>query len=102
MGGHRVCVFVGSSLLQSISFQVVKNRFSGDLGTMPLYFNRPTLTFSKKIYQKERSQTKSKPKKDSSSVNQSGLSSSSDPVVTSSNKSGFVIEDEQGDEDQMS
>ena len=35
-------------------FQVMKNRFSGDLGTMPLYFNRPTLTFSKKIFQKDR------------------------------------------------
>lgn len=39
-------------------FQVMKNRFSGDLGTMPLYFNRSTLTFSKKIFQKERSSSR--------------------------------------------
>jgi hypothetical protein len=78
----------------------VKNRFSGDLGTIPLYFNRPTLTFSKKIYQKERTQGKPKPKKDSSSADQSGVSSSSNHLV-SSNKSGFVIEDELADEDQM-
>ncbi len=80
----------------------MKNRFSGDLGTMPLYFNRPTLTFSKKIYQKERSHAKTKVKKDSSSVEQSGTSSSSDHLVSSSNKSGFVIEDELGDEDRLS
>lgn len=38
--------------------QVVKNRFSGDLGFMPLFFNRTTSTFSKKIFQKEKSQRK--------------------------------------------
>ena len=34
--------------------QVVKNRFSGDLGTVPLLFNKGTLTFSKKIYMREK------------------------------------------------
>ncbi len=34
--------------------QIVKNRFAGDLGTMPLFFNKSTLTFSKKIFQKEK------------------------------------------------
>ena len=38
--------------------QVVKNRFSGDLGVVPLFFNRPTVTFSKKIFAKNRAQTK--------------------------------------------
>ncbi len=32
----------------------MKNRFTGDLGTMSLQFNRSTLTFSKKIYQRDR------------------------------------------------
>ncbi len=32
----------------------MKNRFSGDLGLVPLFFNRGTLTFSKKIFQRER------------------------------------------------
>jgi twinkle protein len=35
--------------------QVVKNRFSGDIGLVPLFFNKGTLTFSKKIFQKEKS-----------------------------------------------
>eukprot|EP00095_Tigriopus_kingsejongensis_P009959 maker-scaffold17_size721972-snap-gene-1.22 protein:Tk09959 transcript:maker-scaffold17_size721972-snap-gene-1.22-mRNA-1 annotation:"twinkle mitochondrial" len=38
--------------------QVVKNRFSGDLGTFPLYFDKGTLTFSKKIFMKERAKRK--------------------------------------------
>lgn len=32
----------------------MKNRFTGDLGTMSLQFNRGTLTFSKKIYLRDR------------------------------------------------
>lgn len=46
--------------------QVVKNRFSGDLGIMPLFFNRGTLTFSKKIFQKEK--TLAKRKKESPNI----------------------------------
>jgi len=38
--------------------QVVKNRFSGDLGIVPLFFNRSTVTFSKKIFAKERANAK--------------------------------------------
>jgi hypothetical protein len=38
--------------------QVVKNRFSGDLGMLPLFFNKGTLTFSKKIFQRERKRRK--------------------------------------------
>ena len=34
--------------------EIVKNRFSGDLGEIPLFFNKGTLTFSKSIAQKER------------------------------------------------
>ena len=49
------CKFFKIKNIICLTFQVVKNRFSGDLGTMPLFFNRGTLTFSKKIYQKERS-----------------------------------------------
>ena len=40
--------------------QVVKNRFSGDLGLMPLFFNRGTLTFSKRIFQRERTTQRKK------------------------------------------
>ena len=32
----------------------MKNRFSGDLGIAPLFFNRPTSTFSKKIFQRDK------------------------------------------------
>lgn len=38
--------------------QVVKNRFSGDLGYVPLFFNKGTLTFSKKIFQQEKKKQK--------------------------------------------
>jgi len=34
--------------------QIVKNRFSGDLGLAPLFFNKPTLTFSKKIFTRDK------------------------------------------------
>ena len=67
-------------------FQVVKNRFSGDLGTMPLFFNRGTLTFSKKIFQKERS---------SSSTQQKRVKKEVDISTKEPSKSGFVIDDEQ-------
>lgn len=42
-------------MLTFLPFQIVKNRFSGDLGIVPLFFNRGTLTFSKRIFQRERS-----------------------------------------------
>ena len=32
----------------------MKNRFSGDLGIAPLFFNRATTTYSKKIFQRDR------------------------------------------------
>ena len=38
--------------------QVVKNRFSGDLGITPLFFNKGTSTFSKKIYSKDKANAK--------------------------------------------
>ena len=40
--------------------QVVKNRFTGDLGAVPLHFNRATTSFSKKIYDKEKQLKKEK------------------------------------------
>jgi twinkle protein len=40
--------------------QVVKNRWTGDLGTVPLHFNRATTTFSKKINDKEKQAKKEK------------------------------------------
>lgn len=40
--------------------QVVKNRFCGDLGMMPLFFNKGTLTFSKKVFLRERNAKKRK------------------------------------------
>ena len=42
--------------------QVVKNRFSGDLGLTPLFFNKGTLTFSKKTFLKEKNAEKAKKK----------------------------------------
>ena len=39
---------------------MVKNRFSGDLGMMPLFFNKGTLTFSKKVFIRERNAAKKK------------------------------------------
>lgn len=38
--------------------QLVKNRFTGDLGTAPLFFNKGTLTFSKKIFMREKKNKK--------------------------------------------
>ena len=40
--------------------EVAKNRYSGDLGVVPLYFNKGTTTFSKKIYDKEKKLYKEK------------------------------------------
>ena len=37
---------------------MVKNRFCGDLGMMPLFFNKGTLTFSKKVFLRERNAAK--------------------------------------------
>jgi hypothetical protein len=53
----------------------MKNRFSGDLGTMPLYFNRGTLTFSKKIFQKEKTSlsTRRSKKGEEAATKQSGI-----------------------------
>ncbi len=62
---------------------MVKNRFSGDLGVMPLFFNRGTLTFSKKIFQKERS----------SSTQQKRVKKDVDSSTKETSKSGFVYED---------
>ena len=42
--------------------EVVKNRFSGDLGSIPLFFNKGTLTMSKEIYSKEKKSTTKVPK----------------------------------------
>jgi hypothetical protein len=53
--------------------QVMKNRFSGDLGTMPLYFNRPTLTFSKKIYQKDRSTSRRQKRETETTMTSTGI-----------------------------
>lgn len=39
---------------------MVKNRFCGDLGMMPLFFNKGTLTFSKKVFLRERNAKKRK------------------------------------------
>ena len=40
--------------------QVVKNRFAGDLGVVPLFFTKGTLTFSKKIFTKEKNLARKK------------------------------------------
>ena len=40
--------------------QVAKNRFTGDLGVVPLFFNRSTTSFSKKIIDKEKQAAKQK------------------------------------------
>ena len=40
--------------------QIAKNRYCGDLGIVPLYFNKGTTTFSKKIYDREKKQAKEK------------------------------------------
>ena len=40
--------------------QVAKNRFTGDLGVVPLFFNKGTVTFSKKIAVKEKMLAKQK------------------------------------------
>lgn len=37
---------------------MVKNRFCGDLGMTPLFFNKGTLTFSKKVFIRERNAAK--------------------------------------------
>jgi len=42
--------------------EVVKNRFSGDVGQIPLFFNKGTLTMSKEIYSKEKKSTTKVPK----------------------------------------
>ena len=42
--------------------EVVKNRFSGDLGSIPLFFNKGTLTMSKEIFNKEKKSTTKIPK----------------------------------------
>ena len=42
--------------------EVVKNRFSGDVGQIPLFFNKGTLTMSKEIYTKEKKSTTKVPK----------------------------------------
>merc|ERR1712029_627114 len=39
--------------------QIAKN-YCGDLGIVPLYFNKGTTTFSKKIYDREKKQAKEK------------------------------------------
>ena len=36
----------------------MKNRFCGDLGMTPLFFNKGTLTFSKKVFLRERNAAK--------------------------------------------
>ena len=38
--------------------EVAKNRFSGDLGQVPLFFCKSTSTFSKKIYANEKKSAK--------------------------------------------
>jgi len=40
---------VEESFLKNKSIEVVKNRYAGDLGVMPLFFTKPVLSFSKKI-----------------------------------------------------
>lgn len=64
--------------------QVMKNRFSGDLGSMPLFFNRGTLTFSKKIFLKERHL----------SSHQKRTKKETDPK-----RDGFVVEEEFRDDE---
>lgn len=55
--------------------QIAKNRFSGDLGYLPLFFNKGTLTFSKKIFLKDRAKVKKKesPKLEQNNANFSSL-----------------------------
>ena len=38
--------------------QIAKNRFCGELGFVPLFFNRPSLTMSKKIFMKDKKKPK--------------------------------------------
>ena len=52
--------------------QVAKNRYSGDLGIVPLFFNRATTSFSKKIHEKEKQQAKEKKQARSKIVNIDG------------------------------
>ena len=54
-----------SSLFYSIYIvlnyiQVVKNRFSGDLGNLPLYFTKSVLSFNKKVHDQHRRSLKKK------------------------------------------
>ena len=48
--------------------QVVKNRFTGDLGIVPLFFNRNTTTMSKSIAMKEKEKAKQKKKAPQESI----------------------------------
>ncbi|XP_040577676.1 twinkle mtDNA helicase [Lepeophtheirus salmonis] len=41
--------------------EIVKNRFSGDLGTLPLHFNKETLTFNKKTFKSEKDRRSKNP-----------------------------------------
>jgi len=49
---------VGAKGLKRKFIQVAKNRYSGDLGILPLFFNKGTSTFSKKIYNRDRAHAK--------------------------------------------
>jgi len=48
------------SFMKRKSIDVVKNRYAGDLGTMPLAFTKPVLSFSKKIADSFRKTSKKK------------------------------------------
>ena len=56
----------------------MKNRFSGDLGLVPLFFNKGTLTFSKKVFQKEKA---SRRRKESPKVEEVNLDAAVDETL---------------------
>jgi len=51
-----------NSFFKKKSIQVAKNRYAGDLGTIPLHFTKPILTFSKKMADQYKKQTRRKAK----------------------------------------
>ena len=48
-------------VISLVCVKVVKNRYAGDLGSIPLTFNKPTLTFSKKVADQFKRQARLKP-----------------------------------------
>ena len=54
---------VEDSFAKRKSVEVCKNRFAGDLGLVPLYFTKPFLSFSKKVWDSQRMLERNSPGK---------------------------------------